>query len=461
MFSKDTYTSRRERLKKEVGAGLILLPGNEEVGMNYKDNLYHFRQDSTFLYFTGIDRADLVFIFDIDNNKEYLLGDDLTIEQLVWTGPVEPLSSFAAKSGIENVLSYNEAAAMLKKAATAKKQIHYIMPYRGDIAIRISEWLGIPYSSLKQQSSLTLIRAVINQRAYKSAEEIIQIEESINITAQMQLKAIELGKAGLTEYEIAGHVHGTAISGGGNLSFPIILTTNGQFLHNHVGKSKLESGKLLLCDCGAENSMHYAGDLTRTSPVDKKFTPRQKEVYEIVLHAQLEAIKALAPGKLFRDVHFLAAEKLTEGLKSLGIIKGDVKEAVAHGAHTLFFQCGLGHMMGLDVHDMENLGEEYVGYTETLKKSTEFGTRSLRLGRALEPGFVVTVEPGLYFVPDLIDSWRAANKLTQFIDYDKADTFKDFGGIRIEDDYLITDTGGQLLGKPLAKTIAEIEDLKA
>jgi Xaa-Pro aminopeptidase len=277
----------------------------------------------------------------------------------------------------------------------------------------------------------------------------------------MQLKAIELGKAGLTEYEVAAHVHAAAINGGGDLSFPIILTTNGQFLHNHVGRSKLEAGKLLLCDCGAENAMHYAGDLTRTSPVDKKFTSRQKDVYEIVLHAQLEAIKALAPGKLFRDVHFLAAEKLVEGLKTLGVIKGDVKEAVANGAHTLFFQCGLGHMMGLDVHDMENLGEQYVGYTDTIKKSTEFGTRSLRLGRALEPGFTVTIEPGLYFVPDLIDMWRAQNKLTDFINYDKADMFKDFGGIRIEDDYLITETGGQLLGKPLAKTIKEIEDLKA
>ncbi|MFL9483929.1 aminopeptidase P family protein [Chitinophagaceae bacterium LWZ2-11] len=460
MFSRNTYSTRREQLKKDVGSGIIVLPGNDEVGMNYKDNIYHFRQDSTFLYFTGIDRPDVILIIDIDNNTETLFGDDLTIEQMVWTGPVENLTSQADKSGIAAVKKYDVAETVIKQAIASKQDIHFIPPYRGVIAAKLSDWLNVPYNTLKERASLPLIKAIINQRSYKSAEEIVQIEEAINTTSAMQLKAIELGSPGITEYEIAGQLTGIAFGGGGNLSFPIILTANGQFLHNHASHAPLESGRLVLCDCGAENPMRYAGDLTRTSPVDKKFTARQKDVYEIVLNAQTAAIEALKPGTLFWDVHFIACTKLAEGLKNLGIIKGDVKEAVAAGVHTLFFQCGLGHMMGLDVHDMENLGEEYVGYTDTLKKSKEFGTRSLRLGRALEPGFTVTVEPGLYFVPDLIDAWHADKKHLDFINYDKAKEFKDFGGIRIEDDYLITPIGGRLLGKPLAKTIAEIEALK-
>ena len=460
MFSANTYKERRSKLKSLVGSGLILLPGNEEVGMNYRDNVYHFRQDSTFLYYTGIDRPDLFFIIDIDNNTETLYGNDLTVDQIVWTGPVDSLSVFATKSGINTIQPYNEAEVVLKKAVQQKQAVHYLLPYRGEIAIKLSEWLGIPVKQLQPKVSMPLTRAVISQRSYKTGEEITELDKAVDLTSAMHLKAIQSSRPGITEYEIAGQLEGVATSGGGQLSFPIILTVNGQYLHNHAGSNVLKNGQMVLCDCGAETAMHYAGDMTRTFPVDKKFTAQQREVYDIVLNAQVAAVEALKPGVLFKDVHLLASEKLAEGLKQLGLLKGDMKEAVSLGVHTLFFQCGLGHMMGLDVHDMENLGEEYVGYTDTLKKSTEFGLKSLRLGRALEEGFVVTIEPGIYVIPELIDQWQAQNKHKDFVNYDKVNAFRSFGGIRIEEDYFITASGSRLLGKPFAKTANEIEALK-
>jgi Xaa-Pro aminopeptidase len=290
---------------------------------------------------------------------------------------------------------------------------------------------------------------------------VAEIDRAVDMTAAMQLKALLLSRPGITENSLAAQVEAVPVSDGMHLSFPTILTVNGQYLHNHAGESVLQKGQIVLCDCGAETAMHYAGDLTRTFPADKKFTTQQKEVYEIVLQAQETAIAALQPGILFKDVHLLACEKLAEGLRQLGLLRGDIKEAVALGVHTLFFQCGLGHMMGLDVHDMENLGEQYVGYTESLQKSREFGLRSLRLGRELEQGFVVTVEPGIYLIPELIDVWEAEGKHASYIDYAMVNKFRAMGGIRIEDDFLITASGSQLLGKPLAKKSAELEGLKA
>lgn len=453
MFNRDIYISRRKELKLALGKGMILLPGNEESSMNYKDNLYPFRQDSTFLYFTGIDRPNLFLIIDIDNEEEIIFGNDLTIEETVWTGPAEALALQAEKAGIKVTKPLSALAAVLQ----GNKQIHYLPPYRPETAIKLSEYLQIPYQSLKEQASVALIKAIVKQRSVKSDVEVAEIEKAIDITVQMQTKAMQLAMEGISEYEIAGYLQGIAVSGGGHLAFPTILTVNGQFLHNHASANILQNGQMVLCDCGAESAMHYAGDLTRTFPVAKTFTPSQKEIYEIVLNANQSAIAALRPGKLFKEVHLLACEKLAEGLKNLGLMKGDVSEAVAQGAHTLFFQCGLGHMLGLDVHDMENLGEEYVGYTEELKKSKEFGLKSLRLGRALESGFVVTIEPGIYFIPDLIDSWQAEKRHEAFINYEKVNQYKDFGGIRIEDDVLITDSGSRILGAPLPKTVAAIE----
>ena len=449
MFSKEIYQQRRNALKDAIGEGIIILPGNEDSGMNYKDNIYPFRQDSCFLYFTGIDRPDLCFIIDIDNDQEILFGDEATVEDIVWTGPQKALAESAEQSGIAFLRAKNEVESALRGG----REVHFLPTYRGETAIKLINW------GLTGKPSVPLIKAIVTQRSIKSTEEVEQIELAVGTTVLMHKKAMELSRAGLSEIAIAGHLQAVAIEGGGNLAFPVILTVNGQFLHNHPTNTILKDGQLVLCDSGAENSMHYAGDLTRTFPVGRTFTAAQQEVYNIVLNAHQTAAKALKPGILFKDVHLLACEQLAIGLTDLGLMKGDPKEAVANGAHALFFQCGLGHMMGLDVHDMENLGEEYVGYTDELKKSTQFGLKSLRLGRSLEPGFVLTVEPGLYFVPDLIDSWAAENKNADFINYEKVAQFRDFGGIRIEEDFLITEQGSRLLGPPLEKTIEEIHGL--
>ncbi len=440
MFSKEVYQQRRNALKTAIGGGIILLPGNEESGMNFRDNTYPFRQDSCFLYFTGIDRPDLCFVIDIDNDQEILFGDEATVDDTIWTGPQKSLAAQAGQAGI----AFTREKTEVEHALRGKRKIHFLPPYRAEAVLKLMNW------GLTGKPSVALIKAVVAQRSVKSIEEIAQIEKSVAITVLMQKKAMEITRPGLTENFIAGQLQALAVAEGGHLAFPTILTANGQILHNHASMNVLQAGQMVLCDCGAENAMHYAGDLTRTFPVDQSFTTAQKEIYSIVLNAHQKAAKALKPGILFKDIHLLACEQLAEGLKQLGLMKGDPKQAVAEGAHTLFFQCGLGHMMGLDVHDMENLGEEYVGYTEELKKSSEFGLKSLRLGRALEPGFVLTVEPGLYFIPELIDAWSAENKHAEFINYEKVMEFRPFGGIRIEEDFLVTDTGSRLLGPGLA-----------
>lgn len=411
MFSKETYINRRQVLKKAIASGIILFPGNEEVGMNYRDNIYHFRQDSSFLYYSGIDNPNLFLLIDVDANIEIVFGNDLTIEQTVWTGPQESLSISAERSGITNVQPFSFVEAILKTAIQQKRAIHFLPPYRSAITLKLSHWLGIPTNVLAEKASIKLSKAIITQRSYKTNEELVEIEKAVDITSAMHLKAIQSARPGMAEYEIAGQVECTAVCLGGQLAFPTILTVNGQYLHNHAGSNILKEGQLVLCDSGAETSMHYAGDMTRTFPVSRTFTARQKEIYNIVLQAEEAAIATLKPGTLFRDSHLTACKEILIGLKELGLVKGDLDEAVAKGAHTLFFQCGLGHMMGLDVHDMENIGEEYVGYTDTLKKSTEFGLKSLRLGKELEEGFVLTVEPGIYFIPELIDQWQAEKNI--------------------------------------------------
>jgi Xaa-Pro aminopeptidase len=460
MFHKDIYIGRRKKLKEQIGKGLILLLGNEESSMNYRDNLYPFRQDSSFLYFFGMDKPGLAGVIDIDNDQELIYGRDLTIDEIVWTGPQPSLAEQAAPAGIAIIRPSDGLPHDMVAARGAGRTIHFLPPYRPENILKISGWLGIAPGAVKEHASVPLIKAVVAQRSIKSAGEAEQIEEAVNTTAAMHLAAITGARDGMTEAQLAGGLQGIAISGGGNLAFPTILTVNGQVLHNHYGATVMKEGRLAICDSGAENAMHYAGDMTRTFPVGKKFTPLQREMYDIVLSAQQAAVDMLRPGVLFRDVHALACEKLMEGLKAAGVMKGDPQEAVAAGAHTVIFQCGLGHMMGLDVHDMEDLGEEYVGYTDTLKKSKEFGWKSLRLARELEAGFVVTIEPGLYFIPELMDQYRAEKKYMDFINYDKLNALRAFGGIRIEEDLLITADGSRLLGKPLAKTADEIEELR-
>lgn len=457
MFSKNTYVSRRDNLKKDLDKGILLFLGNEEVGMNYADNTYHYRQDSSFLYFFGLDNPGLAAIIDLDENKEIIFADELTIDDIVWMGTLPTIKSQAESIGVNITQKTSDLRDYLLKAQSKGRKIHTLPAYRPEHTVKLFNLLSIKPLDQKQNVSKQFVKAVVNQRIYKSKEEIVQIENAVNTTVDMHLTAMRMLRPGMRESDIAGAVQNVAMSAGGNLSFPTIATINGQTLHNHSYGNTLKEGDLFLLDCGAENGMHYAGDMSSTMPVSKRFTQRQKEIYEVALGAHEAGIAALRPGVNFKDVHLASARQLAQGMADMGFMKGNLDEAVAMGAHALFFPCGLGHMMGLDVHDMENMGEEIVGYNGE-EKSTMFGLKSLRLGRELEENFVLTIEPGVYFIPDLIDMWKAEKRFEQFINYDKVVQYKDFGGTRNEEDFLITKDGARLLGKALPKTIADVEN---
>ncbi|MEM6965956.1 MAG: aminopeptidase P family protein [Bacteroidota bacterium] len=460
MFSKETYTTRRNTLQKNVGSGIILLMGNDYSPMNYKDNTYRFRQDSSFLYYVGIDLAHLNVIIDVDQNKTILFGDDLSVDYIVWMGVQPTMRALADKSGIAEVQSYESIATYLQSAQSKGQSIHFLPPYRTENMLKMEAWLGIPTKDLQNQISEKFTKAVIAQRSIKSDEEVKEMEKAVAITKEMHVAAMRAAKAGRKEHELVGVAQGIAKGCGGALAYPVILTVNGQTLHNHYHGNTLQNGQLVLGDFGAENAMHYASDITRTFPVAGTFSQQQKEIYELVLKAEMESITALRPNVTYRSIHLQAARIIAEGLKSLGLMKGDTDEAVQQGAHALFFPHGLGHMIGLDVHDMEDLNENWVGYREGLERSTQFGLRSLRLGKELAAGFVITVEPGIYFIPELIDQWQSEHKFTNFINYEKVNAYKDFGGIRIEDNVLITATGYRVLGPGIPKSVGEIEGLK-
>ncbi|MGI9159781.1 MAG: aminopeptidase P family protein [Saprospiraceae bacterium] len=460
MFSANTYQARRAKLKKDLGSGLVFFPGNQEVGMNYAANTYHFRQDSNFLYFFGIDKPGLAGVVDIDNDREIIFGDELSMEDIVWMGAMPKLKSLAAEAGVAETLPMRRLASYLRKARKSGQKIHFTPPYRHDNMQLLKALLNIPLPKLKESASEALIRAIVSQRAYKSAEEIAEMERAVDVTGAMHVAAMQAARAGKMEAELAGLVQGLAVANGGNLSYPVILTVNGQILHNHYHGNALENGRLVLGDFGAETAMHYAGDITRTFPVNKKFSARQRDIYDIVLDAEVSAIEALQPGVPYKSIHLATAHRMAEGLKALGLMKGDMQEAVELGAHALFFPHGLGHMIGLDVHDMEDLGEQYVGYSPEVSRSTVFGAAYLRLGRKLEPGFVLTVEPGIYFIPQLIDQWRRKKMFTEFINYEALAKYRNFGGIRIEDNVLITSDGHRVLGDPIPKSVEDVEALR-
>jgi Xaa-Pro aminopeptidase len=408
-----------------------------------------------------LEKPGLAAIIDIDRDKEIIFGDDIGLDEIIWTGPVESLADRAARTGITDIRPSDALQKYIEDDISSEEDsVYFLPPYRPEHKQKLNTWFDIPVDEIEEKVSETLIKSVVSQRSNKSPEEVVEIEKAINVTIDMQLRVARLAKEGKTEKEIAGEIHGLALSAGGDLSFPTIVTVNGQVLHNQPREEKLQSGDMLLCDCGAETSMHYAGDLTRTFPVDDTFTDRQRTIYNVILKAHVAAIQALRPGIKFKDIHLLACKKLTEGLKEIGLMKGDAEEAVSQGAHEMFFQCGLGHMLGLDTHDMENMGKKYLfGYSDQLTKSPEFGIKALRLGKALESGFVLTIEPGIYFIPELIDRWKAENKFHDFINYAELEKYRDFGGIRIEEDLLITDNGSRLLGKPLPRTAEDIESL--
>lgn len=462
MFKPETYSNRRDALRKEVKSGIILFPGNTEASYNYPANTYHFRQDSTFSYFFGINQPDLAGIIDLDNGKDILFGNDADMDDIIWMGPQPSIAERGRRAGIINSEPLSGFEQHVNEALSGNRTIHFLPPYRAETKILLSDMLGITVTGLKAAASAELIRGVVKLRCIKSEEEVQEIEKMVDVAYLMHTTAMKMAHPGIVEQEIAGTVEGIALANAGPVSFPVILSMDGQTLHNHYHGNTLTEGRMLVVDTGCESvETLYASDITRTVPVGGKFSQRQKEIYEIVLRANTEAIKAIRPGVPYREIHLLAAGIIARGLKELGLMKGDVEEAVKQGAHAMFFPHGLGHMLGMDVHDLENVGENYVGYDEETVRSQQFGTAFLRLGRKLQPGFVLTVEPGIYFIPALIDLWKAEGRCAEFIDFDKAETYKDFGGIRIEDDVLVTRNGCRLLGKPIPKTVAEIEAMMA
>jgi len=462
MFKKEVYTDRRNKLRSEVKSGIALFLGNEEAAFNYPANTYHFRQDSHFLYFFGLQNPGFAGVIDFDNNKDYIFGNDFDIDDIIWMGVQPKVTDLAAKAGVENTSSYNDLAKFITDAKNDGREIHFLPPYRGETIIELSALLGYANADVKAKASEELIKGVVKLKEIKSEEEIVEIEKAVDIAYEMHTTSMRMAvKPGRVEQEIAGTIEGISLALGGPVSFPIILSQDGQTLHNHCHDKVLKVGRMMVTDAGAETHECYDSDITRTVPVGGKFNERQAEIYQIVLDANMAAIEAIKPGLKYREVHFLAARVLIDGLKKAGLMKGDTDAALEAEAHTLFMPHGLGHQMGMDVHDMEGLGENYVGYDENTKRATNFGTAYLRLGKELKPGIVLTVEPGIYFIPDLIDQFRAEGKFMDFVNYDKLETYKDFGGIRIEDDILVTETGYRVLGKPIPKTIAEVEAVMA
>ncbi|MGD1147956.1 MAG: aminopeptidase P family protein [Thermoanaerobaculaceae bacterium] len=460
MFPAQTYIERRTRLQAQFSSGLLLFLGNDESPMNYAANTFHFRQDSTFLYFFGVDQPGYAAIIDLDDGRTVVFADDLTIDDIVWTGILPTVAELAAKGGVTETRPAAALDAVVKDAVARGRAVRYLPPYRPENTLKLFGLLGIHPDRQKDAASVDLVRAIVEMRVIKSLEEVAEIEKAVDTSVDMHLAAMRMVRPGMMESEVAARVTEIAMSEGENLPFPVIATVHGETLHNHFHGNTLKPGDLFLLDAGAETATHYAGDLTSTFPVDPTFTPRQKEVYQVVLNAHLAAVGACRPGVRFRDVHGLACRALAEGLKDLGLMKGDLDEAVAQGAHAMFFQCGTGHMLGLDVHDMEDLGEVWVGY-EGQPKSTQFGLKSLRLARPLQPGFVFTVEPGIYFIPELARRWKAEGKFADFIDYDTLERYLGFGGIRIEENVLVTPEGCRILGKWRPRTIEGVERVRA
>jgi Xaa-Pro aminopeptidase len=459
MFKSEVYTRRREELRKKIRSGIALFAGNSEAPMNYPDNTYHFRQDSDFLYFFGIDLPGFTGFMDFDSGKDRIFGDDYTMDDIIWMGPQPMVKELAFKCGISDTAPSKKLEEVVKDALSKKRKIHFLPPYRGETKMKLGALLKENPCQMKTMASTDLIKAVISMRSLKEKIEIDEIEKAEDIAYEMHVTAMKMCRQGVREQDIFGTIEGIALAKGGGAAFPVILSVNGQTLHNHSHNNILSKGKMMVTDAGAETNLHYASDITRTTPVGGKFNQKQKDIYEIVLKANTEAIKATRPGISNRDLHFMACKIIVTEMKNLGLMKGDVDEAVAEGAHALFMPHGLGHMMGLDVHDMEALGENFIGYNDEVKRSDQFGTAFLRFALPYKPGHVFTVEPGCYFIPELIEKWKAEGKFTDFINYSKIDGYMSIGGIRIEDNVLITEKGHKLLGKPIPKTIKEVESV--
>lgn len=459
LFSKSTYVERRNELKKLVGSGLIVLFGNNDSPANYPSNTYKFRQDSSFLYYFGLHRNGLVGVIDVDNDREYLVGDEIDIEDIVWYGSVTSVAEMAEMTGVARTAAMRELPAIVESAKAQGEEVHFLPPYRFDNQIQIMDLLGIHPSQQKAAASLKLIAAVVKMRTTKTEEEIAELERAAEIGYEMHTTAMRLCRPGITEQYIGGMVDGIANAYGCMVSFQTIATQHGEVMHGNPSPAKLEAGRLMLVDAGAETNENYCSDNTRTTPVSGVFTQKQKDIYNIVVECHDHVLEVAKSGVKWWDVHFAVCRIITERLQQLGLMKGDVEESLKAGAHAMFLPHGLGHSMGMDVHDMEGLGQVYVGFDDEVRPSTQFGTNALRFGRRLQKGFVITDEPGIYFIPALIDDWKKNGTNAQFLNFDKIDEYRDFGGIRIEDDVLITDEGCRFIGsKRIPYHVEDVEE---
>lgn len=455
MFSSEIYRARRAALTGAM-KGLCLFPANPPSPMNYAHNTLPYAQDGCFAYYFGIPEPDLVGVVDCDSGESFLFGDDPTLDALIWLGSSTPMREWAERSAVD--FARPRAGLQTWLAGHRRgRDIHFTPPYRGTLTIEIAEWLELPARAVANRASIPLIRAIIAQREIKGPEEIAEMEAALLVTAEMHATAMRLARPGTMEHAVSGAVEGVVRSADLNLAYPVILSAQGEVLHNSRHDRELKAGDLIVHDSGCASRLGYATDITRTLPVGGRFAACQRVCYDLVLKSQLAAIAACRPGTPYLTVHKLAARVLAEGMMSEGVFRGDPDEIVESGAYALVFQTGVGHQIGLDVHDMEALGENYVGYDETVTRSELFGLRNLRMAKPLCPGMVVTVEPGLYFIPALIDRWESEGRYSDLIDYARARKFIPVHGIRIEDDVLITDIGHRVLGPGIPKTADEME----
>ena len=458
MFSAKTYGTRRNLLRTKIQSGIVLLPGNAPAPNNYPNNAYYFRQDSTFLYYFGLNLPSLVGLLDVDSGEEMLFGDDFTVEDIIWTGPQPTLRELGAQVGITATYPLAALEERLRKAIALGRRIHYLPPYRGETKLQLSALLGIRPALLHEYKSVDLMFAVAEMREKKSAEEVEELERAFRIGYDMHTTAMRMCRPGVVEREIAGAIEGIAKSHGLGVSFPSIVSQHGETLHNLNSDGVLQSGRLLLCDAGGEALSNYVSDHTRTYPVSGRFTDKQKDVYNLVLAAHDHVARIVKPHMMYTEIHRAAYTVLAEGLIALGLMKGSAQDAVAAGAMTLFMPHGLGHGIGLDVHDCEAMGERSFDFGSIAERAARSATCIYRAAWRIEPGTVMSDEPGIYFIPALIDKCRAEGLYKGIVDYDALDAYRDFGGIRIEDDLLVTDTGCRIIGdRKIPITVEELE----
>ena len=461
MITNADYKKRRNLLMQSAMSGILLLPANKQLSKNYKLNFYPFRQDSNFFYFTGIDIPDCMLLIDLEKKEEKLFVTLPDEDDMIWSGQGISRKEIIEISDISNVFAYNDLYAAIDTYQKNNFLIHFLPQYLAENTLTLSTILNLPYSNLNEEASISFIKEVVKLRSVKDAEEISEIERMVDLTHTMYMFLLKNIQPGVTEYELAKNIEKIAYSDGSNIPFETIITMNGEILHNMPKKRFLRSGRMVIADAGSESSLHYCSDITRTIPVDECFSDMQRNIYEIVLSAQLAVIKMLKPDISYLECHLTAAKIISQGLHSLGIMKGNINDIIKEGAYSLFFPHGIGHHLGLDAHDMESLGEEYVGYDDTYSRSDQFGLRNLRMAKKVQVGNILTVEPGIYFIPRLIGKWNKENKFKEFINYEMLESYLDFGGIRIEDDVIVNEQTCRILGKPIPKTIEEIENIRS